>query len=96
MSDAFQFEWDEAKRRVNIDKHAVDFWDAIAIFDGYRATWRSDRNGESRLCTVGLLRRFEVTVIYTMRDETIRIISARRASFDERTRYYTYLSERGA
>lgn len=28
------FEWDEAKRLANLDKHGLDFIDSIELFDG--------------------------------------------------------------
>ncbi len=30
-----QFEWDENKRQANIEKHGIDFADAVKIFDGF-------------------------------------------------------------
>lgn len=38
-----QYEWDEAKRLSNIDKHTIDFADAVAIFDGDCITILDDR-----------------------------------------------------
>lgn len=29
-----EFEWDEAKRQANIEKHGIDFEDAIYVFEG--------------------------------------------------------------
>ena len=29
-----EFEWDEDKRRLNLEKHGIDFEDAIAIWEG--------------------------------------------------------------
>jgi len=39
------FEWDEEKCRANIDRHGIDFQDAIRIFDGPVLVERSDRKG---------------------------------------------------
>ncbi|MBR6900719.1 MAG: BrnT family toxin [Synergistaceae bacterium] len=30
-----QFEWDENKRQINIEKHGIDFADAVKIFEGF-------------------------------------------------------------
>ncbi len=27
------FEWDETKRKINLEKHEIDFIDAVEIFD---------------------------------------------------------------
>jgi len=35
------FEWDPLKADANLDKHGVDFLDAIGIFEGSHFTYRS-------------------------------------------------------
>ena len=45
-------------------------------------------HGEKRILAIGLLEDVEITVIYTTRGETIRIISARRARRNERKKYW--------
>jgi uncharacterized DUF497 family protein len=49
-----EFEWDEAKRRSNFDKHGIDFVVAQSLFDG-RSTWtvRSTYLYEERYLTTG-------------------------------------------
>lgn len=42
------FEWDEAKRRANIEEHAIDFEDAADIFSRPYLRIRSDRNDALR------------------------------------------------
>jgi uncharacterized protein len=42
------FEWDEAKAEANLEKHRLDFSDAVAIFAKPHLTDRSDRDGEAR------------------------------------------------
>lgn len=37
-----QFEWDEAKNRLNIAKHGISFDLAKEIFSGRRVTWIDD------------------------------------------------------
>jgi uncharacterized DUF497 family protein len=37
------YEWDEDKRRTNLRKHAIDFADAVGIFDGDTLTIEDDR-----------------------------------------------------
>jgi len=88
------FEWDPAKARANLLKHGVDFAEAaIAVEDPYsRHIADPDTEGEERFIALGMdsLGRVLLT-IYAFRHEDIRIISARKASKDERARYEEYL-----
>jgi uncharacterized protein len=51
------FVWDEAKRRLNLRKHGVDFADSEKIFRGVTFTAEDIREdyGEQRFLTLGLL-----------------------------------------
>lgn len=88
------FEWDEAKRLANIQKHAVDFQDAIAIFDGGIVTVEDDRfdYGEKRFISLGLLRGRVIAVVHTEREEKTRIVSARKATKYERITYFQHVA----
>lgn len=93
----FGFEWDEAKNRSNIDKHGIDFADALRIFDKPTLDRIDDRRdyGEIRINSVGDLGRLIIaTVTHTSRDGTIRLISARAASSAERAAYRAFEQER--
>ena len=58
-----EFEWDEEKRLANLDKHRIDFVRAQFIFDGQPLhEERSDRLGEERFTSTGLLDGRIVTV----------------------------------
>jgi uncharacterized protein len=85
-----EYEWDPAKARANLAKHGVAFSDAaLALEDELALTIQIDtRSGEDRFVTLGLdpLGRLLV-VAYTMRDERIRLISAREATGQERRAY---------
>lgn len=89
-----RFAWRPAKYRANLRAHGIDFSDAIVIFDG--PTWErfDDRQdyGEERWVAIGLMRGVEITVVYTdllTEGEEVRwIISARRATRDERETFY--------
>jgi uncharacterized DUF497 family protein len=82
------FEWDEDKRQTNIAKHQVDFVDAQALFDGRPVVaTRSPYSGEERYLTTGVLDDLLITVVWTWRNTTIRVISARRASHGEARAY---------
>jgi uncharacterized protein len=83
------YEWDSKKAATNLRKHGIDFADVIPVFEDRAAITVDDRDQtEPRFATIGmdaLLR--VVVVVYTWRDETIRIISARRATPTERRTY---------
>lgn len=83
------FEWDEAKRRSNIAKHGFDFRRAIEIFDGRpRLDMASPRRGEVRTLSVAIFNERFAAVTWTWRgDDTIRIISVRRARRAEERQY---------
>ncbi len=85
-----RFEWDEKKSRLNIDKHGIDFRDVPSVFELPMLVGRDEREdyGEDRWIGLGLLRRWVVVIVFTEPDEeTIRIISARRATKHESKKY---------
>lgn len=91
------FEWDERKSEVNIDKHGFDFADAYRIFNLPMAVELDERGnyGENRWIGTGMLDGRVVVVVYTEPDEeTIRIISLRKTLSYERKNYEQYLKNR--
>lgn len=91
------FEWDDRKNEINIEKHGFDFADAHQIFDLPMVVDLDERNdyGEDRWIGIGMLDGRIVVVVYTEPDEgTIRIISLRKALTHERKRYEQYLKNR--
>ena len=89
------FEWDENKRRLDaLQKHGLDFLDAVEIFETeyLRLPGRSDI--EIREIAVGYMNESCIAVVFTMRDETIRIITVRKARRDEREAYDAYVARR--
>jgi uncharacterized DUF497 family protein len=84
------FEWDPAKARANLPKHGVEFAEAaIAVEDPQsRHIADPDAEDEERFIALGMdgLGRILLT-IYVYRNGHIRIISARKASKNERVRY---------
>jgi uncharacterized DUF497 family protein len=83
------FEWDEHKRRGNLAKHRIDFADALAVFSDQRGfIYRSEvSTGEERHVAIGMAGERCLAVVFTKREEVIRLISARRARRTERRRY---------
>lgn len=83
------FEWDPNKNRLNRHKHDISFADTFAVFEDPNALTREDdEHGEERFVTMGMdvFGRILV-VVYTWRDESIRIISARKATKSEVRQY---------
>ena len=85
-----KYEWDPVKARSNREKHGVSFAHAVAVFEDELAlTVRDSFSGsEERYLTVGRgpLGRVLV-VVYAWRGESIRLISARKATKQERRQY---------
>jgi uncharacterized DUF497 family protein len=80
------FEWDSKKRLENIKKHGIDFVDVPTMFAGPMFVQLDSRQeyGEDRWIGIGILGPIVAVVVYVETGETIRIISARKASKDER------------
>ncbi|MGL4634898.1 MAG: BrnT family toxin [Beijerinckiaceae bacterium] len=83
------FIWDAQKARKVLEERGLDFNVAIQIFAGNRLEVRSDQNNEERWLTIGELEGRCIAVVFTRRDETIRIITARRARKNEERAYYS-------
>ena len=89
------FEWDDTKNRQNQHKHGIAFGLAQEVFlDPLRITMETqDVDGEERFVTIGSITRTLrlMVVVYTLRlkddRETIRVISARKATPKERKFY---------
>lgn len=83
------FSWDENKRRANLRKHGLDFKDASQVFDGFTFTFEDDRFQyyEQRFVTLGILQNMVTVIIHTESDETIRVISMRKATKHEQKIY---------
>jgi hypothetical protein len=82
--------WDETKRQTNLKKHGLDFADAEQIFAGPLVLIEDNRQdyGEQRMVGIGLLDCLVVLIVHVETDETIRIISMRKADTDEIDLYY--------
>jgi uncharacterized DUF497 family protein len=88
MKDEF-FEWDEAKAARNWRSHGVSFEMARDVFkDSFGVEWvdSGQDEHEDRFVAIGMVENRLLFVAYTMRGETIRIISARKAEPYERRR----------
>jgi uncharacterized DUF497 family protein len=88
--------WDEDKRKVNLDKHGLDFADAPMVLESpYRLDVEGVRGGESRMQSFAYV--FDVlavlTVVHVARNNAARIVSFRPASEEERSAYHGWLEE---
>jgi uncharacterized DUF497 family protein len=73
------YQWDRDKAGANLHKRGVDFADAVTVFsDDLAITIADERFDEERFITIGIdaLGRVLV-VVYTWRDNEIRLISAK-------------------
>ena len=85
-----RFEWDEEKNAANIRRRRIDFADVSPVFNGPMLVELDEREdyGEDRWIGIGILRNIVVVVVFTEpQQDTIRIISARKANKYERKRY---------
>jgi uncharacterized protein len=91
-----RFEWDERKNRKNIRKHGFDFTDAWEVFESPVLERVDDRQnyGEERWVAIGRLREVTVVIVYTQPDDqSMRIISVRKADQDEQEIYFQRLQD---
>lgn len=84
------FEWDPNKAAANIQKHGVQFSEAVAVFsDEYAITIKDNESDpEQRFVTLGMgIKGRILAVVYCYSGENIRIISARTAGRPECDQY---------
>lgn len=92
MDNIFNFEWDTEKAVRNNAKHNVRFEEAANVFlDPFAIEEFDDRKeyDEERFIRIGIVGKRLLTVVYTERNEYIRIISAREATKHEKNYYYS-------
>jgi uncharacterized DUF497 family protein len=86
-----EFEWDPDKAAANLKRHRVDFYEAAGVLEDPLSTTFPDEahsGDEERFLTIGASQSGRILVVaHTERDDTIRIISARRATRREREFY---------
>jgi uncharacterized DUF497 family protein len=88
-----RFEWDEEKNLANQRKHGISFQEACTVFDGPVLSHEDEgHHGEVRERSYGLIGGIVVVcVIHTDRNGATRIISARKATRNERKLFDAYL-----
>ncbi|WP_413893986.1 BrnT family toxin [Candidatus Skiveiella danica] len=85
-----QFEWDDSKSELCFRQRGFDFaYAAQAFFDPMRIIRPDDRHsyGEERYQLMGKIEQRLFVIVYTPRQQAMRIISARKANQREMTHY---------
>ena len=86
-----EFEWDPDKAAANIEKHGVEFSEAITVFSDPLELTIADPDhseGEYRFLSIGVSMAGRLLVVaYTEREGRTRIINAREAIPKERKQY---------
>lgn len=85
-----EYEWDEQKNLLNIEKHGLSFESAPDVFADVHLTRLDTRQdyGEDRYLTMGILVKRVVIVAHTIRSGATRIISMRKANEREQKIYH--------
>ena len=89
--DDGRFQWNDTKAARNYADHGVRFEAAREVFkDPFAIDWLDEREpyGEARYVILGMVETRLLYVAYTMRGDTIRLISARGAEPHERRQYH--------
>ncbi len=89
--------WDETKNDANRKKHGVAF-EAATAFDWKEAVINPDlrrAHGERRWSAMGLLKGRLHNLVFTRREDSVRVISLRKAN-DRELRNYEASKETGS
>jgi uncharacterized DUF497 family protein len=89
--DGLLFEWDPMKAELNRKKHGITFEEAMTVFGDALAQIFSDPDHsaeEERFLLVGVSEFRRVLIVISVeRGEVLRLISARKATPEERRSY---------
>lgn len=86
------YEWDEVKEKLNIAKHGVSFDEAASVFGdeyGLIIFDKDHSNDEERFYLLGMSEKDRILLVVHCykENDTIRIISARKAMAREKKQY---------
>jgi uncharacterized DUF497 family protein len=83
------YEWDERKRSINFALHGVDFaevesfdWESARVLEDDRKQY-----GEIRYIAIGYIQMRLYVLVFTIRENRVRVISLRKATRREVIRY---------
>jgi len=84
-----EFQWDPRKAETSRRRHGIEFLDAVMVFDdNLGITLLDEHPTEERFVTFGMDARGRMLAVsYSVRGDTVRIISARTATSRERAQY---------
>lgn len=84
-----RFEWDPRKAAANLRKHGVSFQEAQTAFDDELGGYYPDRLHEDRFILIGYSAKARLLYVVhaEVKADAIRIISARKATRDEKAHY---------
>ena len=84
-----KYQWDKYKAASNLQKHGIEFADAVSVFsDDLAIIIPDNRFDEDRFVAIGMDAFGKIlVVVFTWRSEDIRLISARLAERRERKQY---------
>jgi uncharacterized DUF497 family protein len=84
-----RFDWDAKKAATNLEKHGVSFEEAATTFEDELGAYYPDARHEARFILIGYSqrRRLLFVVHAEVNLDTIRIISARKATRREKAHY---------
>jgi uncharacterized DUF497 family protein len=84
-----KFEYDENKSKINKEKHGIDFVEAQNLWQNENALIVPANivDNEIRYALISLYKGKCYVAIYTLRDESYRIISVRRCRKNEEKSY---------
>ena len=90
-----KFEWDEGKSLSNLEKHKISFDIAPYLFNDSMLTAMDNRKdyGETRFLAYSLYADCLFNVVYTKRNDKIRIISVRKANEREKAKYRSAVAD---
>jgi uncharacterized DUF497 family protein len=86
------FDWDPAKSASNEAKHGLSLAAASALWAGPVVVLPSKHPGELRHLAIGLIEGRHWTVVYSPRDDGLRLISARRSRDNEKALFKNLLT----
>ena len=79
-----EFEFDSEESKANKAKHGIDFAEAQSLWlDERRIEIPARTSDEPRLVAIGRIEGRHWSVVFTMRGERVRLISARRSRDEE-------------
>ncbi len=91
------FSWDDNKDQSNLSKHGVSFEESTTVFADENARLKHDQyhsKYEDRFILLGFSTKLRILVVvhaYRQDEAEIRIISARKATRNERKQYGEFL-----